>query len=164
MTTQAADIAIQIASRVTVAPGPGQVAGPVDLTYGQNCREGPERPKTPSVTAANGGVGDECVFVVPTGGFADQPFIGGYTTTDPRDQEPSTWGGIKDWSFDVVVRGVPHNWDRAYLLAESCHLAIDKSPPSGYFEARAPQPPRYVRMDSQNRHVFIFAVSLRQCQ
>jgi hypothetical protein len=162
--TAAADVATHIAARVVEGtPAAGEIEGPVNLTYGANCREGPERPATEN-QGAQGAVPDECVFVVPTGGFPDEPFRGGDPTLTPRTTPPETWPGIEKPTFDVVVRGLRKNFDRAYELALVVRQAIDKSPPAGYFESRAPNPPNYVREDEENRHIFIFTVELRRCQ
>ena len=153
------EIAQKIASRVAVTPGVGQVAGPVDLVYGENIRPGTVRPADKDQTLP-GSIPSWCVFVVPTVPFEQSPYVGG----QPVSGEPSDWSGIIPDSFQIVIRGNVDNEDEAFDLADAVFRAIDKEITTDYFAIEATQRPQWLRRDEVGSHEYVFNVTAQRCQ
>lgn len=134
-----ADLALHIA---TTLGGP--------YVYGSNVREGPVR--KPSDDAVPGAVPHACVFCISTGGLDDIPFAdGGAKTAEKR------------FTVQIWVRSEPLAYDDGATLAQAVFDAVDKTPPAGYFEARAlASQPAYVRMDDTDHHEWSINVLLRR--
>jgi hypothetical protein len=99
-----------------------------------------------------GAVKDRAVFVLLTGGLADVPIIDGGNAG--REARPT----VQIW-----VRGNPRDYDGGRTLSSQVYAAIDKRPPSGYFEARATSSaPIYVRQDDQEHHEWSINVTLKR--
>ena len=167
--TVEADVAAHLASRVAAIPAAGQVAGPVDLVFsadpigapvaGQNVFTGPERSKSEN-QALPGAVPDgNVVFVRETGGLKDEPYKADTTVdTTPTAED---WPGQQNPGVQIMVRAPRGNYDAGKALADAVRRAIDKSPPTGYFESRVTlSTPLWNREDDANRDLFSINVEL----
>lgn len=116
-------------------------ASPSSLTYGSNVRPGP---LCPPDTAGTKPVPERCVFVLQTMGLNDIPYLdGGSKTSEKR------------LGLQITIRSPRNDYDNGLTLALAVWAAIDKTPPSGYSEARAfGSGPGYVGKDSSGCHIF----------
>lgn len=97
------------------------------------------------------GIPDRAVFVLDSGGSANDRFLGGDRA-------------IRDYSVTVRVRSSADDYAGGWALARAAHSALDHVDPqaAGYLDCRAEQPaPLYLSTDSHGRHVFGVNLALR---
>lgn len=131
------DVATQIAATVPA------------LTLGVNCFHGPVR-EADADLAAPGAIPHEAVFCLGTGGLVDEPFQDGGLKT-----------ALKRPAVTIRIRSNLDDFDGGLSLANDVFDAIDKTPPTGYIEARAANSqPNYLRQDDVGHHEWTINVSL----
>ena len=165
------DVVAQIAARTSTVPAPGVITTAIDLVSGQNLRVGPVRKATESgrVALTTSQVPQQCVFVHESGGFPTERFIGGGDqlgalpyVVDP--DAPQGWERLEKPTVDVYTRSLPRAYDDGLALAYAMLQSIDRSPPTGYLEAKVVTPrPNYVSENEQDCHVWVFSVELIKC-
>lgn len=114
---------------------------PYSLVYGTNCREGPVR-KASDNQLLTGKVPHRCVFILSTTGEPDEPWQDGGLKTGRLKP------GVQIW-----VRSDVQQYTNGLALAQAVWFAMDKTPPTGYQEARCSNSgPLYVREDDAGHH------------
>ena len=127
------------------------LATQLGLVVGENVFTGPVR-KVSDNQAIAGAVPDQAIFVLGTGGFPDIPIIDGGDFG--REARPT----VQIW-----IRSLPRDYDGGKTLSSNTYVAIDKNPPSGYFEARAASSqPTYVRRDDEDHHEWSINITLKR--
>lgn len=121
------DVAAQLLARFVTLGVPGFVLG-------TNLRVGQVQVQGDGGIGAGPAVPAKCIFIQATTGITDEPMHDGTT--------------IKKWGIMVTIRGAARKWVETETLASDTFTALDKFPPAGYFESRAPGSyPNFVRED-----------------
>lgn len=130
------------------------------LTANQNVRRGPQMPASQNQSVP-GAVPEECVFVLLTGGPKSVVFNG----SEPSDSDPTIFKGEDYPTVQVWIRSFPKDYDGGRNLALSVLRAIDRKPPSGYFEAEVfGSAPDFIREDDENRYEWSINATLKICR
>jgi len=105
-----------------------------ELALDENLFTGPERPATDADQQhIPGAVPDKAVFCLGTGGFTDQPQMGGSTDLGG---DLTTWPAIQKPTVQLWVRSDRDDYDGGKALVDEIFRQLNQNPPTNYFNSR----------------------------
>lgn len=127
------------------------------LTAGQNIRRGP-RMKPSDRQDIAGAIPQQCVFVLLTSGLAPITYLGSQSST----LNPNLLAGEDYPTVQIWIRSNPLDYDGGRNLSFSVLRAVDRKPPSGFYESEVRgSGPNYIGQDDQNCHEWSINITLK---